>query len=668
MGQDVSATQSNQNDALCDEPRVSQHSIFCHVTSTSNASQSVSIADFVKMVVEDLEISRDAPIADSASPKQSLLEVGSRLDFHPHVEEKQPFPGEYKSNSKEPSVQMSKSRRANILWGAFLFIFGTVLLILSIILSTWKEIGISVQDPYIFSMFTTSIPMLITAMWCWLQHFCCKARMNSNRCTSFPGWCLLPLCLSLSWLIPLIWTSTPVFTLNHHPNTNTVLFGALSVISLCIGIIGLCIHCMKCKVNMSNIGQIVSISFSVGCCLFDVASDVMAALKVYRHHDFTFCMLSITFCGITFLFYWIIGIIAALDIGEMVDIFLNHDSIKMDHFRSKWRWTLYFPVLSMITITVHFPGTSLIALAFSSFPQYIVSVSFILEHGIVDIFNVLSLSMSLFQLLTSPLITSMIAYCSLTDKVQKQKWLKPGFLCLLCISYVLVFVPVLTLEVIHFFPVLFERYIYHGIDHRNVIFYLIMFNVPKFIFLLMRTGNDIDTKSAAHFLMDRWMVIHRAPRIRNKTAGIAEFVAWFIVYGLTTLVLPLVPAAIVCCISMLHLRETVEKQNNNGGACLFGEFEHSEIKGAASRVRCNVLILFVYLVVAYGSMAGMFVVNRNNGVGVVTFWLLIASWALCLWVLLLPLIIAIVMMVHENVVRPGQAQHSLRMLRHLFSR
>merc|ERR1719361_1015479 len=59
----------------------------------------------------------------------------------------------------------------------------------------------------------------------------------------------------------------------------------------------------------------------------------------------------------------------------------------------------------MITVTVYVPGSSIIALAFSSFPQYIVSLSFIIENDVFDTYNVMALIMSLIQLLTSPLMS-----------------------------------------------------------------------------------------------------------------------------------------------------------------------------------------------------------------------------------------------------------------------
>jgi len=260
------------------------------------------------------------------------------------------------------------------------------------------------------------------------------------------------------------------------------------------------------------------------------------------------------------------------------------------------------------------------------------------EHGVINTFNVVSLCMSLFQLLTSPLITVVTSCFALTTikekEEQSQKWMdKKKMFLSLCAVYIVLFIPILALEVIHFFPVLFEYYIYHGIDYRNVVFYLFCFNVPKLLFVFMRTGNEVDTKSIPHFLCDRLTAIRRGPRCRDQSAGIIEFVAWFIVYGLTTIVLPLVPATITCCVSMYDMKRRKEK-----GIGMFQDREMDEINSASSRLRCNALILSIYLIVAYGAMGGMFVINNNDdGIGTITFWSLIVSWTLCTWILLLPL-------------------------------
>merc|ERR1711871_1092476 len=50
----------------------------------------------------------------------------------------------------------------------------------------------------------------------------------------------------------------------------------------------------------------------------------------------------------------------------------------------------------------------------------------------------------------------------------------------------LVLGPIILIEVIHFMPVLIERYYYGGLTRSGYIGYLVAFNAPKLLFLLQR--------------------------------------------------------------------------------------------------------------------------------------------------------------------------------------
>merc|ERR1719204_620567 len=134
--------------------------------------------------------------------------------------------------------------------------------------------------------------------------------------------------------------------------------------------------------------------------MYDMTSGVLAAAVVYLEHDAAFAILSAIFIIPTFLVYWALGNL--ISTGQS-----NLDARKI---APRWGWTLHAPVLSMATITMHYPKCCVIALVFGSFPQYILSLSFVLVHGVADFFNVMALTTSLLQLLTSPMFAATLAY------------------------------------------------------------------------------------------------------------------------------------------------------------------------------------------------------------------------------------------------------------------
>eukprot|EP01084_Bolivina_argentea_P086151 155726_1 len=270
------------------------------------------------------------------------------------------------------------------------------------------------------------------------------------------------------------------------------------------------------------------------------------------------------------------------------------------------RWTRFVPVLSMITVSACVPGAGIVALVFSSFPQYIISLSFILEHRILDTFNVMAVIMSLFQLLSSPLLTGSSAFFKMqkldeddeknnqrvhivkahafVEKQEKEEGelstKDMSYLWILtAIAYLFLFLPILLLEIIHFCPVLFEYYYYMNMSTTNLIIYLLTFNVPKLLFLMMQAmtpqkwegnqtlltaknpealktkiENDMKHKDLATTdfnVVQIAGVVAKDELNKSKTKlvrfkGVMMLVVMGIVYILLFLVLPLIPAVLYC--------------------------------------------------------------------------------------------------------------------------
>ena len=108
------------------------------------------------------------------------------------------------------------------------------------------------------------------------------------------------------------------------------------------------------------------------------------------------------------------------------------------------------------------------------------------------------------------------------------------------------------------------------------------------------------------------------------------FLIAFIVYGLTFLVLPLIPVTMLCLTVVIMVGDAVKD------VFVEGKGEFHQIKRFACMVRSNLSILSVYLLVAYGGMGRM--IFFKESIGEISFWMLIFTWFLSLWILLLPIL------------------------------
>ena len=251
----------------------------------------------------------------------------------------------------------------------------------------------------------------------------------------------------------------------------------------------------------------------------------------------------------------------------------------------------------------------------------------------------MALIMSIFQLSSSPLITSVLTTFKLTDqikkdikKMQNSKVVGIGFGIFL--AYVVFFLPIMTLEIVHFFPILFEYYMYKGITFDDLIIYMLCFNIPKLLFIGIKWGDYVQSTTAAHFFAEMITDVKKEDEVEMKLRLSLSVVVAIIVYGLVFLVLPLIPVAIWFLLSTYILKNDVldiiqksEKEEIDD--------QRRVVKFAAAVVRRNVVILFLYLAIAYGGMGRM--LFNNSGIGEISFWMLITTWILSGWILFFPL-------------------------------
>lgn len=93
---------------------------------------------------------------------------------------------------------------------------------------------------------------------------------------------------------------------------------------------------------------------------------------------------------------------------------------------------------------------------------------------------------------------------------------------------------------------------------------------------------------------EKMKFIWNASTRRQKCSAIAMLLVSFIVYGLTFLVLPLIPVTVLCLVMVIMMGEEIKKVYVRHT----GRFE--EVKNTAHTARTNLIILTLYLLIAYG--------------------------------------------------------------------
>eukprot|EP01084_Bolivina_argentea_P309048 534541_1 len=314
--------------------------------------------------------------------------------------------------------------------------------------------------------------------------------------------------------------------------------------------------------------------------------------------------------------------------------------------------------------------------------------------------------MSLIQLLTSPFFTGVSAFYKISteDELDKNDYeliqnnafspeknkndqynkKRIGFASLFAfISYLFLFLPIMLLEVIHFCPVLFEYYYYKNMSTPDLIIYLLIFNIPKLIFLLMKIRTDITDETeliAKHskeelsnrmnqtdyilkdkgefHVLDLAYVLLQTGYIDtgmlNLIKGLLLLVVLGIVYVLLFIVLPLIPAVLYCILfpmvggvtvidyafKQTHYIEqnydyTQEQQTLHMKTTL-DYYYKTVARNVSVLMRKNIFLLWSYLIIAYGSMGRMFF--HENGIGEGTLIMLIATWTISMYLIILPFI------------------------------
>eukprot|EP01084_Bolivina_argentea_P250713 420205_1 len=310
----------------------------------------------------------------------------------------------------------------------------------------------------------------------------------------------------------------------------------------------------------------ISLSFiSLLLVIWAIIADILLISRVYLYHDIKFFVIGTAFLSLGLLFLWLIG------------IFIVNNNYQNDKLSNTMKLILCIPILNAPFVLLYddmrytdMYGGILTALfqALISFPLYILDVSFILENRKLYMWNILQLISALFTLSMFPCLFAWKESAeheqisTLTDRFKR------------CTKFSFLIVPMMPIEIIHFFPLLFEYYYYKNIDYHQFFIILLFFNLPK---LLILTVRNMDYGTHLIQLMTQSYYLLAIP----------------------TLILPLLPW-------QWSIIYNFSGRSDNVIKCWYGPF--------------NLVTMILYFGIAYGGMT-YFLWDKN--MGWITYYLII---------------------------------------------
>lgn len=202
------------------------------------------------------------------------------------------------------------------------------------------------------------------------------------------------------------------------------------------------------------------------------------------------------------------------------------------------------------------------------------------------------------------------------------------------------FAPIIMIEIIHFFPLLFAYLYYHSIDTSLFIKYLLAFNIPKTLFLLLRiynsdslteeerrvamnTPDGILEKASSSFLP---VLIGRvAAGIRSRdlqkilcTREGCQGIVAAIVGSCIVIAVPLVPAALILWAQLQAPQfESFPYHKNKAEQALIErkniQTRLNELHLKCFSYRWDLGVLALYMCIAYGSLLHLVLFTEDPG-------------------------------------------------------
>eukprot|EP01084_Bolivina_argentea_P098273 176624_1 len=191
-----------------------------------------------------------------------------------------------------------------------------------------------------------------------------------------------------------------------------------------------------------------------------------------------------------------------------------------------------------------------------TFPLYIINLSYLCEleksYENISIYNIIPLILSVITFIKTPPLSVVQWTLDQNPNADQTK---------LLLSSCLTFLPIVMVEIIHFFPFIFAYYIDQVLNYNDLIWIMLIFNVPKLIF-----------------------IIHANRRIftRENNGNIGKCITC-VVFTLILITIPLIP----------YLFIIFSKYSQKNNTSLF----HDGYCGSAAKYYWNIT---AYLTVSYG--------------------------------------------------------------------
>jgi hypothetical protein len=263
--------------------------------------------------------------------------------------------------------------------------------------------------------------------------------------------------------------------------------------------------------------EVVKIAASGAYTLYDMAGDYILMFTVYLHEDADYFGWSLAFNILYVTAFWIMGLRNRPASNSKPRLDLDAPQT----FRTRFaRFATRMPWLSIIAVPQYDGSAITWTIALGAFPQYIINMSHLLEHeqdrlGWATTLSLVGSLGSLAKGLILPAVDDDIIHIRRYIRGMKQVVGDSGGPAFNCCGWSpsrselgaaraeftevrkwlcrrLVYLgPVLLLEIIHFTPIMIEHYVYHGLSSHGYVGYLLAFNVPKLLFVLMlEKGGD----------------------------------------------------------------------------------------------------------------------------------------------------------------------------------
>jgi len=204
-----------------------------------------------------------------------------------------------------------------------------------------------------------------------------------------------------------------------------------------------------------------------------------------------------------------------------------------------------------------------------TFPQYVICLCYALDGRPLSYFWCAAMIVTTLYILLGPF-----------HALARHDHYHGGYWHVFC-TCLIWYLPIVLLELVHFFPIFFAYYYYHSITKTLLLNYLLVFNVPKALFLLLRMTNDDDSKEYGR---SRFIVCMYPPVV------------------VPLLIVPLVP-------SVLMLTHVIGVPN--WGSMPEGFIEMLRAKCFA--YRWNLTLLGLYLWMAYGGLLHLVLTQQSPG-------------------------------------------------------